>query len=106
MSSTLSGLVLQKNSNKFKWADESDLSFTNWAEVSLSNKTGNNCVKMVPEGTSIGKRVDEPCNKKNLVVCRKMQNWSISHLQNTLLHQRNILKGSEFINKKFQELKA
>ncbi len=70
----------KNNSNwaKFKWADDSDLSFTNWAEGSPSNITGNNCVQMVLEGSSKGKWVDEPCNKRNLVVCQRMQTWSLS----------------------------
>jgi hypothetical protein len=75
------------SSNKFKWADDSDLSFTNWAEGSPSNIniTGNNCIQIMPEGSSKGKWIDEPCKKKNLVVCQKMQTWSLSLLQKALL---------------------
>ncbi len=84
----------KSSSNKFKWADDSDLSFTNWAQGNPSNKTGNDCVQMVPEGSSMGKWVDEPCNKKNLVVCQNMQIWSLSRLQKTLLDARKELKDA------------
>jgi len=80
----------KNNSNwaKFKWDDDSDLGFTNWAEGSPSNITGNNCVQIAPEGSSKGKWVDEPCNKKNLVICQKMQIWSLSHIQESFLEFR------------------
>jgi hypothetical protein len=43
---------------------------------------------MMPEGSSKGKWVDEPCNKRNLLVCQRMQTWSLSHLQEVLLDIR------------------
>ncbi len=36
--------------------------------------------------TSFGKWSNVLCNKKNLVVCQKMQTWSLSHLQKLLLN--------------------
>lgn len=80
--------------NKFKWSDNSDLTFTNWVEGSPSNTIEKSCVQMVPEGSSMGKWVDEPCNKKNLVVCQKLQTWSLSRLQNALLDARKELQDS------------
>jgi hypothetical protein len=82
------------SSNKFKWIDDSDISFTNWAEGSPKNKTDFGCVQMIPEGSSIGKWVDEPCNKNNKVVCQKKQTWSLSRLQKTLLNARKELQNS------------
>ncbi len=82
------------SSNKFKWTDGSEVSFTNWAEGSPSNTAKKACVQMVPEGSSMGKWVDVTCNKKNLVVCQKMQTWSLSRLQETLLDARKELQGS------------
>jgi hypothetical protein len=73
------------SSNKFKWIDDSDLSFTNWAEGSPSNTTDKTCLQMIPEGSSMGKWADEPCNKNNKVVCQKMQAWSLSRLQKKLI---------------------
>jgi hypothetical protein len=42
----------------------------------------------------MGKWINEPCGRKNLVVCQKMQNWSISSLQKTLLDARKFLTDS------------
>jgi len=78
--------------NKFKWSDDSDLSFTNWAEGSPSNSSDKACLQMIPESSSMGKWVDEPCNKSNKFVCQKMQNWSISRLQKTLLDARKLFE--------------
>jgi hypothetical protein len=72
-------------SNKYKWTDDSDLVFTNWAEGSPKNKT-DHCVQLHSDETSFGKLSDVLCNKKNLVVCQKMQTWSLSHLQKLLLN--------------------
>ncbi len=90
-------------SNKFKWTDDSDLSFTNWGQGSPRNKT-DYCVQMQSDEASVGKWIDEPCGKKNLVVCQKMQTWSISHLQKTLLDARKKLEDSlENVNKQLKE---
>jgi len=72
---------VKHTSNEFKWVDDSDLSFTNWAEGSPRNKIDNTCVQMQSDVDLVGKWADEPCNKNNLVACQKMQNWSISRLQ-------------------------
>jgi hypothetical protein len=88
------------SSNKFKWADDSDVSFTNWAEGSPSNTVDKACVQMIPDGSLMGKWVDKPCNKKNLVVCQKMQPWSISQLQNTLLNVRKEFKDYKDVSDK------
>ncbi len=82
------------SSNKFKWADDSDLSFTNWDNGSPSNTADKACVQLIPEGSSIGKWANQPCNKKNLVVCQKMQTWSLSLMQKTLLDARKELNDT------------
>jgi hypothetical protein len=76
---------LKNKSNKFEWNDGTELVFTNWADRSPTNKIGNNCVQIEPEDSSRGKWNDGPCNRKNLVVCQKMQIWSSSRIQNILL---------------------
>ncbi len=43
----------------------------------------------------MGKWANQPYNKRNLVVCQKMQNWSISRLQNILLEVRKELKETQ-----------
>ncbi len=81
-------------SNKFKWVDDLDLSFTNWAVGSPNGATGNDCVQMLAESSPTGMWVNEKCNKRNLIVCQKMPNWSISRLQKTLLNARKKLEDS------------
>ena len=73
-------------SNKIKWNDNSDSNFTNWAEGSPKNETGYDCIQMLPEGSSMGKWVNEPCRKNNLVVCQRMQIWSFSQMQKIVLN--------------------
>jgi hypothetical protein len=85
---------VKNTSNKFKWVDDSDLSFTNWAGGSPQNETGYDCVQMIPDISSMGKWINEPCGKKNLVVCQKMQNWSIPLLQKALLDARKFFTDS------------
>jgi hypothetical protein len=70
--------------NKFKWSDDSELVFTNWAEGSPKNKS-DHCVQLQSDETTFGKWSDVLCDKKNLVVCQKRQTWSLSRLQEILL---------------------
>ncbi len=51
------------NNENFKWVDNSELKFTNWAPGSLSNISDNAFVQMIPDGASMGEWVDEPCKK-------------------------------------------
>ncbi len=46
---------------------------------------------MNSDETSVGKWSDVLCGKKNLVICQKMQTWTLSHLQKLLL---NTIKNS------------
>ncbi len=71
--------------NKYKWNGDSDLVFTNWEQGSPKNKT-DHCVQMNSAETSFGKWSDVLCNRGNLVVCQKMQIWSLFHLQKLLLN--------------------
>ncbi len=70
-------------SNKYKWTDNSDLVFTNWAEGSPKNKT-DHCVQFQSDETSFGKWSDVLCDKKNLVVCQRKQTLSLFQLQKIL----------------------
>jgi hypothetical protein len=71
--------------NKYKWIDDSDLIYTNWAQGNPKNKT-DHCAQLQSDEDSYGKWSDVLCDKKNLVVCQKMQTWSLSHLQKLLLN--------------------
>jgi hypothetical protein len=71
--------------NKYKWEDDSDLVFTNWEQGSPKNQT-DHCVQLLSDENSFGKWSDVLCNRKNLVVCQKMQTWSLSNLQKLLLN--------------------
>jgi len=82
------------NNNKIKWFDNSTVSFTNWAEKNPKNNSSDNCIQMVSEETSVGKWVNEPCNKNNRIVCQKIQTWSLYHLQKTFLQARKELENS------------
>jgi hypothetical protein len=84
---------LKYDGKKYKWVDDSNLGFTNWAQGSPKSKT-DHCVQLQSDETSFGKWSDVLCNKKNLVVCQKMQTWSLSRLQKTLLDARKELRDS------------
>jgi len=74
--------------NQFKWTDNSDHSFTNWVVGNPKNKTGDDCVQMLAEEPSAGKWIDEPCKKNNLIVCQKMQTWTLTQMQKSFLELR------------------
>jgi hypothetical protein len=66
--------------NKYKWTDDSDLVFTNWAQGSPKNQSYH-CVQLLSDESLLGKWSNVLCNRKNLVVCQKMQTLSLSQLQ-------------------------
>ena len=61
---------LKYTSNKYKWIDDSDSVFTNWAQGSPKNKT-DHCVQLQTDETSFGKWSDALCNKKILLYVRR-----------------------------------
>ncbi len=71
--------------NNYKWSDDSDLVFNNWAEGSPKMKT-DLCVQLQSEETLFGQWSDVLCDKKNVVVCQKLQTLSLSQLQKILFH--------------------
>ena len=105
----LGGKRISSNSNEFKWNDNSSFNYANWEEGSpTKNEYGRDCIQMKSEYSffsqnsrslknvpvSVGKWVDVPCKKKNLVVCQKLQYWSLDRLQKTLLDARKELQDS------------
>ncbi|KAJ6220211.1 hypothetical protein RDWZM_006023 [Blomia tropicalis] len=102
------------NSNVFKWIDGFEFNYTNWKEDSPTNQHGRDCIQMnspfvfsIQNSTqfvenarvstkhlSVGQWIDAPCKKKNLVVCQKLQHWSIARLQKTLLDAKKEFQDS------------
>jgi hypothetical protein len=82
---------LKYTNNKYEWSDGSDLAFTNWAQEGPKNKT-DHCVQLNYGEDSFGKWSDVICDRKNIVVCQKMQTLSLSQLQNILFDiKKNIV---------------
>lgn len=63
------------------WADQAEGKFSNWAQGEPSHKPVASCIEMNPEPVHVGKWSDEPCDKKNLVVCQRLQSWTLQHMQ-------------------------
>jgi hypothetical protein len=105
---------LEGNSSQFEWNDGPLADFTNWAEGSTVDEDDRNCVEMrpanainkssIPEPSidvSNGKWVKVKCEKRNLVLCQKLQTWSFLHFQKTFLNTRKEIKDSfEEVTKK------
>lgn len=75
--------IEDENGTTFRWSDGSDLTFTNWGESMPINDSVADAVEMKP-GES-GKWQNVPKSKSNLVLCFKVQSWSIYKLQQKLL---------------------
>ena len=74
---------------QFNWADHTPLTsgpghFTNWATGSPKNLS-DYCVQMQADVGSLGKWVDEPCARKNLVVCQRTPTLSLKLLAETII---------------------
>lgn len=85
---------------QFKWIDDELFNYTNWEDGHPTNQSGNDCVQINSGfgfvalhsqllGASNGKWVDVSCQKKNLFVCEKRQNWSSERLRKALLEIKN-----------------
>ncbi len=69
----------------FKWADGSSLTFSNWApENPKTNSSVDNCLQLHAEDELRGKWSNEPCSRKNAVVCMRKQRWSLDKVQEVL----------------------
>jgi predicted nucleic acid-binding Zn-ribbon protein len=98
-----------ENSNEFVWNDGSFINdfFDNFAVGSPTVDDRRGCVAMQSELSKQssnmsdldqrainGKWKDVSCNTKNLILCQKMQTWSLQHLQKTFLDFKKELKDS------------
>ena len=74
------GAKRDPKTKKFYWDDEVHTNFTysNWAEI--NNDTALECAEMFSEGHFKGKWTDTSCMKSNIVVCQKMQDWTLARL--------------------------
>ncbi|KAH9405938.1 hypothetical protein TYRP_014235 [Tyrophagus putrescentiae] len=88
---------------QFHWADEAEGKFTNWAPGEPSHKPVASCIQMMPEPLHVGKWSDEPCDKKNLVVCQRLQSWTLQHMQQVFLNSRKALKDAAEEQKHYLE---
>ena len=72
----------------FHWDDVSQTNFTfeNWGK--LNNHVNFDCVEMVPYEQQKGKWTDTACNKKNIVVCQKQQDWTLERLKKQFLEMK------------------
>lgn len=76
------GAKLDPKTNSFHW-DVSNSSFTHENFEEIKNNTDYKCVEMIlhgKNGKNQGKLTDASCNKKNHVVCQKMQDWTFALL--------------------------
>lgn len=78
-------------SHMFKALDGTELVYTNWATGKPGSSLTRGCVQMSSETETLGKWMDEPCQKYNRVVCEKRPIWTIAQLQQALLADRKKL---------------
>ena len=98
------GAKYSATSQKISWIDNSEMTYTNW-DRSPRNRT-NYCAQMQADDASTGKWLDEPCEKKNLVVCQRRQTSTMSSLERTLRQARQEFRdGLEVAKKEIDSLK-
>ncbi len=87
------GLI--RNDNQLEWKDGSQIDFTFQAEENPSNKSDHDCVQMIPDSSPTGQWADQSCNKKNLIVCQKAPNMTLSFLRKIQLEMMKELKETK-----------
>lgn len=75
--------------NGYEWLDDTPFDYSNWADGSPKNDSSN-CVEIHTEEELYGKWSEVACSRKNAVLCEKLQLWSLSKLQKTLM---NVVKN-------------
>lgn len=70
--------------SRYKWNDGSALYYTNWASGNPKNHP-DYCLAMDSDVDTLGKWIDELCQKRQAVVCQKEQIWSLVKLHRILL---------------------
>lgn len=91
------GLKYDVNNNNYVWSDNGDFSYCNWGSSSPKNDSAY-CVQVeTEEEATFGQWIDVPCAKKNLILCEKVQQWSLSQLQNEFVNLKKNLIPVGFI---------
>lgn len=85
-----------ESDDDYVWSDNAEFHYSNWASGSPKNDP-HYCVQMNTDDAEFGKWVDVFCAKKNLVLCEKVQSWSLSQLQNEVMNIKQNLIPIGFI---------
>ena len=81
---------------EFQWADHTAVKgYANWALGYPKNLTGH-CVQMTAEEPK-GKWTDEPCAKRNMVICQRQQPLSIKLLTEAVIELKHSLQRTSNI---------
>ncbi|XP_054158976.1 uncharacterized protein LOC128957266 [Oppia nitens] len=79
------GGKFQPDTNKYQWiSDNSPVGYTNWQQGSPKNLP-DHCIGMSVEPTVYGQWSDVRCQKKSMVMCQKIQSWSMADMQHRLM---------------------
>ncbi len=86
------GAKYDSAAHQFHWetdgsnSNSKGLTYTNWAAKNPKNNAlENSCIQFHSEGESRGQWGNEPCSKKNLVLCERPQNWSNAKMQEVIV---------------------
>ena len=89
------GAKYDKDGKTFYWVDRTTLStkssFSNWALGNPKNLT-DYCVQMHSDVGSVGKWVDEPCARKNLVACQRPVPLPETLISETVVELKHLLQ--------------
>ncbi len=83
---------------QFQWAADHSLmaagGYTNWAVGSPKNHS-DYCVQMSGDPDSVGRWADEPCARKNLVVCQQLPLPSVQLLASAVIELKHALADTK-----------
>ena len=75
---------------QYQWEDHTVVKvYTNWATGNPKN-LADHCVQMTPDEPK-GKWTDEPCARRNMVICQRQQPFSIKLLTETVIELKHSL---------------
>ncbi len=82
----------------FVWEDKAEFKYSNWFDVNVLQKIGNDCIELEPEvgytfQSKAGKWTPVSCKKKNIALCQTYQKWSIPQIQKILSEFKNEMEG-------------
>ena len=104
------GARLNNETNEFHWEGKNEpiSGYENFGQ--LRNSSEYECLEIILYGSDKGKWINTPCRKKNIVVCQKLQRWSLERLHKEFLQftKQNQLKEQELnkqINKSKEEIR-